>query len=205
MGTSFLHKQSQSQVKKKLNMKTLLVIALFAVVHAEEMEKAADPVAPVVYTHPFYHHMAAPVYAHHAPVYTHHVAAPVVYTAANVCKNEGGQLVPCAHGVAPGSAIYAHVGAPAGVVPVAAPAAETAAEDVVSVEKRDAEAEGSGDAEAEADPQLVLWILWTSLWLWICRILRILWTSLLRIRWSWMQKHLRSFGSLRWQIRCIPH
>merc|ERR1712047_136492 len=145
MGTSFLHKQSQSQVKKKLNMKTLLVIALFAVVHAEEMEKAADPVAPVVYTHPFYHHMAAPVYAHHAPVYTHHVAAPVVYTAANVCKNEGGQLVPCAHGVAHGSAIYAHVGAPAGVVPVAAPAAETAAEDVVSVEKR--------DAEAEADPQ----------------------------------------------------
>merc|ERR1711953_466303 len=109
------------------------------------VEKAADPVAPVVYTHPFYHHMAAPVYAHHAaPVYTHHVAAPVVYTAANVCKNEGGQLVPCAHGVAPGSAIYAHVGAPAGVVPVAAPAAETAAEDVVSVEKR--------DAEAEADP-----------------------------------------------------
>merc|ERR1712099_199354 len=46
---------------------------------------------------------------------------------ANVCKNEGGQLVPCAHGVAPG------------------PAAE-AAEDVVSVEKRDAE------ADAEADP-----------------------------------------------------
>ena len=140
------------------------MIALFAVVHADHhdmgVEKAADPVAPVVYTHPFYHHMAAPVYAHHAPVYTHHaapvythhVAAPVVYTAANVCKNEGGQLVPCAHGVAPGSAIYAHVGAPAGVVPVAAPAAETAAEDVVSVEKRDAEAEGSGDAEAEADP-----------------------------------------------------
>merc|ERR1711894_644537 len=140
MGTSFLHKQSQSQVKTKLNMKTLLVIALFAVVHADHhdmgVEKAADPVAPVVYTH------------HAAPVYTHHVAAPVVYTAANVCKNEGGQLVPCAHGVAPGSAIYAHVGAPAGVVPVAAPAAE----DVVSVEKRDAEAEGSGDAEAEADP-----------------------------------------------------
>ena len=132
------------------------MIALFAVVHADHhdmgVEKAADPVAPVVYTHPFYHHMAAPVYAHHAPVYTHHaapvythhVATPVVYTAANVCKNEGGQLVPCAHGVAPGSAIYAHVGAPAGVVPVAAPAAETAAEDVVSVEKR--------DAEAEADP-----------------------------------------------------
>merc|ERR1712004_590375 len=160
MGTSFLHKQSQSQVKKKLNMKTLLVIALFAVVHAEEME-TADGKAPVVYTHPFYHHMAAPVYAHHAPVYTHHaapvythhVAAPVVYTAANVCKNEGGQLVPCAHGVAPGSAIYAHVGAPAGVVPVAAPAAK----DVVSVEKRDAEAEGSGDAEAEADPQAWLY------------------------------------------------
>merc|ERR1711862_280124 len=63
-------------------------------------EAAADPVAPVVYTHPFYHHMAAPVYAHHpavyhhAPVYTHHVA-PVVYAAANVCKNEGGTCPLC--------------------------------------------------------------------------------------------------------------
>merc|ERR1711953_626361 len=125
MGTSFLHKQSQSQVKKKLNMKTLLVIALFAVAHAEE-EAAADPVAPVVYTHPFYHHMAAPVYAHHpavyhhAPVYTHHVA-PVVYAAANVCKNEGGQLVPCAHGVAPGSAIYAMADAPPLLLPLLLP------------------------------------------------------------------------------------
>merc|ERR1711884_558272 len=149
MGTSFLHKQSQSQVKKKLNMKTLLVIALFAVAHAEE-EATADPVAPVVYTHPFYHHMAAPVYAHHpavyhhAPVYTHHVA-PVVYAAANVCKNEGGQLVPCAHGVAPGSAIYAMADAP---TVAAAPAAAPQDEAVVSVEKRDAEA----DADADADP-----------------------------------------------------
>merc|ERR1712045_486627 len=148
MGTSFLHKQSQSQVKKKLNMKTLLVIALFAVAHAEE-EAAADPVAPVVYTHPFYHHMAAPVYAHHpavyhhAPVYTHHVA-PVVYAAANVCKNEGGQLVTCAHGVAPGSAIYAMADAPA-MVPTVAAAAPAQDEAVVSVEKRDAEA----DADAE--------------------------------------------------------
>merc|ERR1711862_1012524 len=111
---------------------------------------AADPVAPVVYTHPFYHHMAAPVYAHHpavchhAPVYTHHVA-PVVYAAANVCKNEGGQLVPCAHGVAPGSAIYAMADAP---TVAAAPAAAPQEEAVVSVEKRDAE------ADAEADPQL---------------------------------------------------
>ena len=120
------------------------MIALFAVAHAEE-EAAADPVAPVVYTHPFYHHMAAPVYAHHpavyhhVPVYTHHVA-PVVYAAANVCKNEGGQLVPCAHGVAPGSAIYAMADAPAMVPTVAAAPAAEAAEDVVSVEKRDAEA-----------------------------------------------------------------
>ena len=128
------------------------MIALFAVAHAEE-EAAADPVAPVVYTHPFYHHMAAPVYAHHpavyhhAPVYTHHVA-PVVYAAANVCKNEGGQLVPCAHGIAPGSAIYAMANAP-GYVPTvaAAPAAETAAEDVVSVEKRDANPNAEPDDE----------------------------------------------------------
>merc|ERR1712156_84182 len=118
--------------KKKLNMKTLLVIALFAVAHAEEEAGAADPVAPVVYTHPFYHHMAAPVYAHHpavyhhAPVYTHHVA-PVVYAAANVCKNEGGQLVPCAHGVAPGSAIYAMADAPAVAAAPAAADADPAA------------------------------------------------------------------------------
>merc|ERR1711884_239496 len=122
MGTSFLHKQSQSQVKKKLNMKTLLVIALFAVAHAEE-EAAADPVAPVIYTHPFYHHMAAPVYAHHpavyhhAPVYTHHVA-PVVYAVAD----------------APTVA--------------AAPAAAPQEEAVVSVEKRDAEADAEADPAA---------------------------------------------------------
>ena len=123
------------------------MIALFAAVHAEEEAAPAEaaPVGAVLYHHypGFYHH--APVYAHHvAPaVYTHHVAAPVVYTAANVCKNEGGQLVPCAHGVAPGSAIYAHVGAPAAVVPAAAAPAEDG-EAVVSVEKR--------DAEAKADP-----------------------------------------------------
>ena len=124
------------------------MIALFAVAHAEE-EAAADPVAPVVYTHPFYHHMAAPVYAHHpavyhhAPVYTHHVA-PVVYAAANVCKNEGGQLVPCAHGIAPGSAIYAMANAP-GYVPTVA--AAPPAEDVVSVEKRDANPNAEPDDE----------------------------------------------------------
>merc|ERR1712209_26577 len=125
--------------------KILLVVALFAAVHAEE-EAAAEPAAPVVYAHPgFYNHFYPGFYNHHvAPaVYTHHVAAPVVYTAANVCKNEGGQLVPCAHGVAPGSAIYAHVGAPAALVPAAAAPAEDG-EAVVSVEKR--------DAEAKADP-----------------------------------------------------
>merc|ERR1711963_928515 len=108
-----------------------------------EEEAAPAEAAPVGAV--LYHHY--PGFYHHAPVYAHHVApavyhAPVVYTAANVCKNEGGQLVPCAHGVAPGSAIYAHVGAPAAVVPAAAAPAEDEA--VVSVEKR--------DAEAEADP-----------------------------------------------------
>merc|ERR1711963_665071 len=108
--------------------KILLVIALFAAVHAED-EAAPAEAAPVGAV--LYHHY--PGFYHHAPVYAHHVA-PVVYTAANVCKNEGGQLVPCAHGVAPGSAIYAHVGAPAAVVPAAAAPAEDEA--VVSVEKR---------------------------------------------------------------------
>ena len=144
------------------------MIALFAVAHAEE-ETATDPTNPCGgpvfyalgvfydscgspvrlprpvqnpprgYTHPLYHHLAAPVYAHHPPVYHHapvytHYVAPVVYTAANVCKNEGGQLVPCAHGIAPGSAIYAMANAP-GYVPTVA--AAPPAEDVVSVEKRD--------------------------------------------------------------------
>merc|ERR1712029_820874 len=52
MGTSFLHKQSQSQVKKKLKMKTLLVITLFAVAHARTAlfeEDAADQRRAPVY------------------------------------------------------------------------------------------------------------------------------------------------------------
>ena len=134
------------------------MIALFAVAHAEEEAAAADPVAPVVYTHPFYHHMAAPVYAHHPAVYHHapvYTKAPGIvefeeedtmeedaelettlapeveeteevatteapeeeevvteHVPVGVCKNEAGQLVPCAHGVAPGSAIYAYADAP---------------------------------------------------------------------------------------------
>merc|ERR1712029_182011 len=52
MGTSFFHKQSQSQVKKKLKMKTLLVITLFAVAHARTAlfeEDAADQRRAPVY------------------------------------------------------------------------------------------------------------------------------------------------------------
>ena len=116
------------------------------------------------YVYPFYHHLTAPVYAHHVPVYHHapvYNHAPVftkwpeiveveeedtmeedaelettlapefeeteeiVTTEApeeeevvtervpvEICKNEGGQLVPCAHGVAPGSSIYAYASAP---------------------------------------------------------------------------------------------
>merc|ERR1712012_1009876 len=93
MGLHFYTSSHRAQSRK--TMKILLVIALFAAVHAEEEAAPAEP-APV----------GAVLYAHYvAPaVYTHHVAAPVVYTAANVCKNEGGQLVPCAHGVAPAAA-----------------------------------------------------------------------------------------------------
>merc|ERR1712029_791228 len=94
-------KQSQSQVKKKLNMKTLLVIALFAIAPiAHAQEEDVDPTEradvfsippPLVYStqpkiiHPFYHHLAAPVYAHQEPF-------SLVYSA---CKNEVGALVPC--------------------------------------------------------------------------------------------------------------
>merc|ERR1711963_991881 len=98
----------------KFNMKALLVIALVAAVNAESDPGFAYSVGvPHVYTHPV--HYSAPL------VYTHH-AAP---------------------GVAPGSAVYAHVGAPAGVVPVvaAAPAAEAEEEAVVNVEKREARPE----------------------------------------------------------------
>ena len=110
---------------------------------------AADHHQPVVYAHhPF-------AYAHHPVVYAHH---PVVYThPTNNCKNEAGQLVPCAHGVAPGSHLYSFPNAP--LVPVVAqPAAEepVAAEEpafdvredgLVDVKKR--------EAEAEADPYLL--------------------------------------------------
>ena len=147
-------------------MKALLVFALVAAVKAE-----ADPgfvytvgthhATPVVYNH----HVATPVvYNHHVAnpvVYTHHAAAPVVYTApvltaSNTCKNEAGQLVPCLHGAAPASSVYAFndalnvpVLAHAAAAPVEAEAAP--AEGVVDVSKRSADA----DAEAEADPYLL--------------------------------------------------
>ena len=148
------------------------------------------------YVYPFYHHLTAPVYAHHVPVYHHapvYNHAPVftkwpeiveveeedtmeedaelettlapefeeteeiVTTEApeeeevvtervpvEICKNEGGQLVPCAHGIAPGSAIYAMANAP-GYVPTVATAPP--AEDVDSVEKRDANPNAEPDDE----------------------------------------------------------
>merc|ERR1711971_776019 len=83
-------------------------------------------------------------------IYTH----PVAY-ANNVCTNEAGAVVPCASGVAAGSAVYNFADAPVGlhpVVPGVAPVAPAAAEGdaVVSVEKREAEAEADPEAEAEA-------------------------------------------------------
>merc|ERR1712110_1094161 len=114
----------------------------------------------------FYYGVGTP----HVPlVYTHHAAvAPVVYHAptvyaSNVCRNEGGAVVPCAGGTAAG--IYAFADAPHtfglhGLVPapVAAAAAPAAEEAVVSVEKREAEAEPEAEAEAEADP----WLLYSN-------------------------------------------
>ena len=116
---------------------------MIALVAAVKAEAESDP--------GFAYHVGVP-HMGYPYVYTHHVAQPVVYTAANVCKNEGGQLVPCAHGVVPGSSVYAHVGGFAGVVPVAAaPAAEApAAEEdaVVDVSKREAEADPEADPES---------------------------------------------------------
>merc|ERR1711997_264457 len=92
---------------------------------------------------------------------------PTVY-ASNVCRNEGGAVVPCAAGTTTG--IYAFADAPltyggytakGGLVPAPAPVAAAAAPEgdaVVSVEKREAEAEPEAEAEAEADP----WLLYSS-------------------------------------------
>ena len=99
----------------------------------------------VTYTHPVAATYTHPVAATAPLVYTHH---PTVY-ASNACHNEAGQLVPCAHGVAPGSAVYAFNNAAHAFAPVVAPMAMAEAkmeaapqeEALVSVEKRDAEAD----------------------------------------------------------------
>merc|ERR1711956_87472 len=129
------YKHSQSSVQEKI-MKVLLVIALFGVA----VQAEADP--GFVYTVGYPHAYGLPL------VYTH----PVAY-ANNVCTNEGGAVVPCAAGVAPGSGVYNFADAPVGLHPVVgvAPVAAAAAGDaVVSVEKREAEAEAEADPEAEA-------------------------------------------------------
>merc|ERR1711956_28330 len=111
MGTwGLLYKHSQSSVLEKI-MKVLLVIALFGVA----VQAEADP--GFVYTVGYPHAYGLPL------VYTH----PVAY-ANNVCTNEGGAVVPCAAGVAPGSGVYNFVDAPVGLHPVvgAAPVAAAA-------------------------------------------------------------------------------
>merc|ERR1712194_76493 len=65
-------------------------------------EAEADP--GFVYTVGYPHAYGLPL------VYTH----PVAY-ANNVCTNEGGAVVPCAAGVAPGSGVYNFADAPVGI------------------------------------------------------------------------------------------
>merc|ERR1712008_379575 len=133
--------------------KLLLVIAFFGAVQAESdpgfYYGVGTPHVPLVYTH---HAAVAPVAYH----------APAVY-ASNVCRNEGGAVVPCSEGTASG--IYAFADVPHtygfhGLVPApaAAPAAAAPEEAVVSVEKREAEAEPEAEADAEADP----WLLYSN-------------------------------------------
>merc|ERR1711935_1071730 len=142
MGT-FVQAFTELGTGKKI-MKILLVIALFGVA----VQAEADPGFVYTVGHPHAYGVGYP-HAYGVPlVYTH----PVAY-ANNVCTNEGGAVVPCAAGVAPGSGIYNFADAPAGLLPVvgAAPVAAVAAADaVVSVEKREAEAEAEADPEAEA-------------------------------------------------------
>merc|ERR1711956_12137 len=136
MGTwGLLYKHSQSSVLEKI-MKVLLVIALFGVA----VQAEADPGFVYTVGHP---------HAYGLPLVC---TRPVAY-ANNVCTNEGGAVVPCAAGVAPGSGVYNFADAPVGLHPVVgvAPVAAAAAGDaVVSVEKREAEAEAEADPEAEA-------------------------------------------------------
>eukprot|EP00093_Oithona_nana_P001974 01974.XXX_16357_15352_1 [CDS] Oithona nana genome sequencing. len=67
---------------------------------------------PLIYTHQPHFPIIYNRPPHARVVYTHAldpapVQAPVApYAAGNVCKNQGGQIVPCAHGVAPGSPFY---------------------------------------------------------------------------------------------------
>merc|ERR1712210_249027 len=109
----------------------------YAISPKVKREAEADPGFAYTIGHP--HVYAAPL------VYTH----PVAY-ANNVCTNSVGAVVPCASGVAAGSAVYNFADTPVGLHPVvgAAPVAPAAAEAdaVVSVEKREAEAEAAADA-----------------------------------------------------------
>merc|ERR1712083_60401 len=127
-----------SPLSQSNNMKFLLVLAVAASVSAE-----ADP--QLLYN--------LPLTYHHAPLAYHHV--PLVYTAPAVgCRNNDGNLVPCAHGVLP---TYAALAAPVEA------AAEPADEAVVSVEKREAVAEPTAEADAEADPEADPWLYYHGL------------------------------------------
>merc|ERR1711953_1168301 len=128
----FRYRHSWSSI---INMKILLVTALIVAATASDLRQKR--LFPGFYGPP----VAMPPVA----------LAPAVVYASNTCKNEAGNLVPCAGPVVPGSSIYAFNDHPlAHVVPAAAPAG---ADGVVEVEKREAEAEA--EPEAEADPYLL--------------------------------------------------
>merc|ERR1739838_808069 len=141
--------------QSKYNMKFLLVLALAAYAKADPgfaYTVGALPVAPVAYSHAL---PVAPVAYSHALPLTYATVPhynPVVYTApAAGCQNSVGAFVPCAQG-----SYFGHV-------PVAAPAA-AAAEPVVSVEKREAEAEPTAEADASADPEADPWLYYSGVY-----------------------------------------
>merc|ERR1711934_377639 len=169
MGT-LLYKHSLSSVQEKKIMKILLIVALAVAAVVAEPEAEAEAAADAwygYYGYPRYGYKTKWVdgygyanYGHYvgkrsaeadpAFAYTighpHVYAAPLVYThpvayANNVCTNSVGAVVPCASGVAAGSAVYNFADTAVGLHPVvgAAPVAPAAAE-------ADPEAEAAADA-----------------------------------------------------------
>merc|ERR1712008_622983 len=130
MGT-FVQAFAELGTENKI-MKILLIVALAVAAVVGEPEAEAEAAADAWYGgygYANYGHYVGKREAEADPgfVYTvgypHAYGLPLVYThpvayANNVCTNEGGAVVPCAAGVAPGSGVYNFADAPVGLHPL---------------------------------------------------------------------------------------